>query len=603
MKNILLYISTIFFLVSCAEEIGITENTESPSPSTKGIEGVVEDMPFDENIPETRSTLTFNATQGFLFAWEANDQLTVFPDGDGSNKGTFHLKTGEANKAISYFDGGGFTLTKDKLYYALSKSESTAPSSAETEMAIDLTTISNLKATYAGQTQSANGNSSHLGKFDYMAALAKAEAADRASFVFKHLGCNLFMDITFPESARGITFESVELYEAGKDEFRQPVRTINLKNGGSTPSTYSPAWNEPDMSGTPARFSLKLGESGFTVGSDKNLKLFIELPPFDFTSKTLVCHLNRKDKSDSNKDWFYTYTGKNFVAGKSYWIKPTAAECTQYNINVQLIQNWQKGNTVSQTRAIGDPGIEEKLDLPKYLYAYFINGGRLVQTATATDITENKWQKTEDGIYNYIGDWTFNVESGGKVPQGTKLALDNSYGTNPKVYIIASKEAITQPTVTLGSSGTTEDDVKAFTYTYTNQDFIKNLYSTPWAASDFTGELNSDYKDVKLYHVASKLDINWEASSAISGNVSVNNFQTTGLSYFKPSTGNTGSGTGKESTTITTGTAYNGRTVFYIPQPSSATYNITTGTGKTHDITFTRDEVFSSWFRGLITIK
>lgn len=600
-KKAILFFS-LLIAISCNTNDDIISSETNNTHGT-GVSCEVSSIEFDEAA--TRSELNYDASFGFRFVWNSGDQLTVFSKESG-NQTLYKLNSG-MGEATAFFKGTGFTLSKDKVYLTMSKSIYTAPTKEETGIDFNTNSLTNIQASYAGQKQSKNATdkaaTAHLGRYDYMVAAATASEEDAAHFIFDHLGCHVYMCISKLDPS--YTYTDIELYEASEDNFRQPNRSINLASGyNEATKAYTPSWNEPDMSGTPARFTLKLGDEGFKVDASGKLNMFMVLPPYDFTGKTLVIHINGKDSEGHSKPYFCTYENKQWKMGKAYRIIKDAYPSTKFNINVQVVQDWQKGNSQSQTRAVGDPGTTESFDLPTHLYAFFINGGHLIQTAEAKEIPNTNWRKDTDGIYTYTGTWSTTTSEGTEA--NTQLTLDNSAPSEPKVYIVASTSAITWPGVTRGTSGTTEEEILGFTYNYPSsnaQKFMKDLYSTPYSATNFTGSLTGEFKTVRLYHVASKLDINWEASSAISGNVSVNNFQTTGLSYFKPSTGNTGSGTDSESTIITTGSAYNGRTVFYIPQPSSATYNITTGTGKTHDITFTRDEVFSSWFRGLITIK
>lgn len=607
--TLLLYILSLLSACSGSEnDIIELPGTSEYSVTSEGIICTVKPFELQDEQVCTRSSLT-KGSSGMVFAWQVGDKITVFSD--ASNRGDFTLVSQTGQNAT--FDGGGFHLVAGATYYTISKSITACKDADDKDWhnapeAFNVDAATNIRVTYEGQRISSNENTDHMGTYDYNAAVGVSDVENHVHFDYNHLGVTLRVKIqSLPV---GKKFKSIQMYDASEDAFREMTRYVNILQ---TPI----ALKEPVITSESQRLTVALGvkvgevEQGMEVPSNGILDLFISAPPVDLTGKTIAFRLTPVDgqKITDNgeekdlKPYFSLIDGKNFVAGKAYQLKMTAEQCTQYKVNVKIVHDWHNGNAVTQTRAAGDPGYEYKDELPTHLYAYFINGGKVVENPTViTDIPSTEWT-TKDGISTYTGN--------------TKLTMDNKYKDNPKVYIVASKGALTMPSVTVNT--TTETDILAATYSYPTstqseaQTYMRALYSTPYTATykDFVGALTDDVKDVRLYHVASKVDVNWEntTATALTGNVSVNNFPTTSLSLFKPTSANVSGGSATVTTAITPGTAWNGRTVFYLPQPSnnatqpsSATYNVTIGS-KTQDIAFTPDPVYTSWFRGLVTIQ
>lgn len=183
----------------------------------------------------------------------------------------------------------------------------------------------------------------------------------------------------------------------------------------------------------------------------------------------------------------------------------------------------------AMTRAPGDPGTYETLELPRYLYIYFVavlpGGGTQVckfgnergeEISMSNPITTGTWTETTntdvfpqtegDKIYSHSGTYRF------KVPSGVTLA---------RVYAAASYEALTDPIV-LGTS--TEANVLAMTFDVTTglRAHLQDLYSTPYNynfPSSSTPYGDQYYGTVRayastplnlmLYHVAAKVDVKW----------------------------------------------------------------------------------------------
>ena len=203
---------------------------------------------------------------------------------------------------------------------------------------------------------------------------------------------------------------------------------------------------------------------------------------------------------------------------------PTSSPSDDYTVVTVPITVAFAPDNDAATRAPGDPGTYETLELPRYLYLYFVaiqSGGNTqvcqfgndrgeVDLSITNPITPSWTQSTNadvfpqtegDVIYCHSGSYQF------KVPSGSSTA---------RVYAVASYEALTNPIV-LGTS--TEADVLAMTFDVTNIDIrnhIQDLYSTPYNYLNASGKYYAEVRpysstplNLMLYHVAAKVDVKW----------------------------------------------------------------------------------------------
>lgn len=567
-----------------------------------------------ENVTDgSRSQLTLGSA-GMDFSWENGDKLTVFYAESDQTAGTYTLEENSIreNGTFARFTNDAFGLVDGKRYYAISTTEgSGAPSG------VSIPSKSNIKLTYAGQIQNGNGTTTHLGKYDYMAASGVASAGNHADFDFKHLGLTLrvIMD-HLPTTAK---FTRMEMYDT-EDSYRQPLRDFDLTSGMQQDGTYTPALTAVDVNATDyktsSRFSLTLqnGGEGITPrSSDGRLDMFIEVPPADLTNKTLVFMVYGK-QGDNDVSYYITKPGRDLVAGKAYQMMDNAQSATSYNVTIKVNHAWQLGSTLD-SRATGDPGVEEKFDYPKNLY-YILCVNGLVRKAKSEDtnyyteienIPTSGWTRSANNTIS-----TYNVQ------QHFSFTSDEM-SQSRNLYVVASNDDLSSIfSSAISSSTTTETLVQNLVYSINTTDaqaFMKNLYSTPWKSGDaFVGNLGSDYfKDIILYHVAAKVDLKWNSDASVIDNtyktVNVNNVQSTNLSLFQPATVNgtstfvsaSGDPTYTVTSTIEPDRMFNGRQVFYLPQPANATYNVTVGKNAATNITFTpvTTNGFTSWLRWL----
>ena len=188
------------------------------------------------------------------------------------------------------------------------------------------------------------------------------------------------------------------------------------------------------------------------------------------------------------------------------------------------------------TRALGDPGTTEKFALPKYLYIYLVS---TTTTNTTQVIFKKEEVKPEDWKLSTSGDNTnghFSSKDGLYVYQGhlsINLPLNRKEG---RVYVAASNIDLDDSQtdkkynlVTDVSSWSSYSDVQdkvTFTNQYSLRDNMQNLYSSPYnlnnAEGDYYGTIkdyssNVPHIDMVLYHVATKVDLQWTIDEPFQG--------------------------------------------------------------------------------------
>ena len=199
------------------------------------------------------------------------------------------------------------------------------------------------------------------------------------------------------------------------------------------------------------------------------------------------------------------------------------------------IGNEEPASTLAVTRALGDPGEAETFALPKFLYIYLVS----TSSSNSTQVIFKKQEvKPEDWKLSTSGGNTnghFSAKDGLYVYQGhlsINLPLNRKEG---RVYVVASNldldDSATEKNynlVTDVSSWKSYTDVEN-NVTFTNQSDLRsnmqNLYSSPYNLENdgnYYGTIkdyasNVPHIDMVLYHVATKVDLQWTIDEQFQG--------------------------------------------------------------------------------------
>ena len=193
----------------------------------------------------------------------------------------------------------------------------------------------------------------------------------------------------------------------------------------------------------------------------------------------------------------------------------------------------EPASTFAVTRALGDPGEAETFALPKFLYIYLVSTSSSNSTQVIfkkQEVNPEDWKLStsggntndhflrKDGLYVYQGHLSINLplnrKEGRVYVVASNLELDNS-GTYNLVTDVSS----------WSSSKKVEDGV-----TFTNQSSLRNnmqnLYSSPYNLKNDEGNYygiikdyasNVPHIDMVLYHVATKIDLQWTIDEQFQG--------------------------------------------------------------------------------------
>ena len=186
---------------------------------------------------------------------------------------------------------------------------------------------------------------------------------------------------------------------------------------------------------------------------------------------------------------------------------------------------------LAATRAFGDPGTAETFELPKYLYIYLVS---TPNSGTTQVIFKKEVVKPEDWKLSTSGDNTnkhFSAKDGLYVYQGhlsINLPLDRKEG---KVYVAASPVEISDIVTSVDSWSSANNVVNNVTFTSDGdtRKYLKDIYSSPYnltktvnGSKVYYGTIedyasNVPHIDMVLYHVATKVDLQWTIDEGFQG--------------------------------------------------------------------------------------
>ena len=226
----------------------------------------------DFEYPTTRTDFEIGSS-GAAFKWAANDTVGIFPN-EGSQ--VYFPMTSGAGTNSATFTGGGWALKSSATYAAYYPFIG--------NMYLDQTKI---PVSYTGQTQTGNGSTAHLGRYDFMAASATTAENGGVNFIFKHLGCLVQLKITVPNAG---TLSSVTLSADEK---------VFVEKGYIDLTTATPT-----IVSTQTASSLNINlKDVTTTATNEVVTVYFMMAPVDMTGKTLTV---KADNAEGTMD------GKNF---------------------------------------------------------------------------------------------------------------------------------------------------------------------------------------------------------------------------------------------------------------------------------------------------
>ena len=193
-------------------------------------------------------------------------------------------------------------------------------------------------------------------------------------------------------------------------------------------------------------------------------------------------------------------------------------------------------------RALGDPGTTESFELPHYIYIFIVK-----------EVSENTWKVWEiiektpnDANWEkkcYVGTLIGANDSVYEYTENIILPLvDQRF--NGRVYAIASAKKLTFDATISKATGTESTeaellDLKFLTSPDSIQANVQNIYSTPYnyvVDDKYYGSFSSithqvPYVYLMLYHVAAKVDINWNVPDSV--RIKANPAEAVRLTYMK----------------------------------------------------------------------
>ena len=183
MKKIFWLLALIGF-VGCSNDIEENEFAQFANEITMS----VKDFKWDNKQSKTTVDISQN---GVSFNWAENDTVGIFPN-EGA-QAYFPMISGTGSNKAS-FTGGGWALKPSSTYAAY------YPYNFYNR------TANSVEFNYSGQIQNGNASTAHLGKYDFMAAVAKTPQNGLVNFEFDHLGVLVELKLVLPKAG---TYSSV----------------------------------------------------------------------------------------------------------------------------------------------------------------------------------------------------------------------------------------------------------------------------------------------------------------------------------------------------------------------------------------------------------
>lgn len=237
----------------------------------------------DFEYSKTRTNLDITEA-GAVFTWGEKDTVGIFPD-EGA-QAYFPMVAGAGTKKAA-FTGGGWALKPSSTYAAY------YPFKSGPTLTPDAVPVS-----YLGQKQTGNASTTHLGAYDYMAAVATTPTDGKVNFEFKHLGALVQLKVKMPAAGmlRKLTFVCEDSVFVSKG-----LLDLKAENPAIIPTEKS------DI------FEVSLDQVT-TTENDLTATIYFMLPPINLSGKTVTL----KALDTYGTTHVLSLEGMNFQAGKAY---------------------------------------------------------------------------------------------------------------------------------------------------------------------------------------------------------------------------------------------------------------------------------------------
>lgn len=294
-------------MIACTE-LEVSENPQnSNNELLQKLSITGKDFKFDG---KTRSSVNIGES-GASFTWDEDDVIGIFPD--KGDQVSFTMDEGAGTQTAT-FSGGGWALKSSAKYTAY------YPHVYENR---DMTKI---PVSYVGQTQNGNGNTDHIGAYDFMAAGVSTPENGAVAFDMQHLGALVQLTITVPKPStltKVVLTSSTEFTETG---------TIDLT--ADTPAIIA------DTQSTTLEISLN---DVVTTEANENVIVYFMTAPIDLTDNELTAIVHLADDTASEMN----IIGKKLQAGKAYKL---SAEIEETILNNQIWYTSSDGNIITPTK-------------------------------------------------------------------------------------------------------------------------------------------------------------------------------------------------------------------------------------------------------------
>lgn len=245
-------------MYACSRDIAVVEPSvpvESEEPASEIIEEGVQAViatPVCGDGSESKAI-----SDAFKFSFADGDEVNVMFGTSSKEIMTYGLKPDSNNPKSAKFDVENFTLN-DGTYLSIYPAQTISTGSAS------------LNLSFAGQSQSENGSSSHLAAYDY--SVAQADIANNSgTFSYGHKVSWIKVTIPVTDAAN---FKSLTI---SADEGVANSATLTFADGTVTPSRSA---------GDVLTLSLG-GDTGIDVAANGTLTAFVTVPSDSYTKLTI----------------------------------------------------------------------------------------------------------------------------------------------------------------------------------------------------------------------------------------------------------------------------------------------------------------------------